>query len=154
VPIGGGGLIAGVAVAVKGLNPRARVYGVQPEGAAAMRRSLDAGHPVQLDSVNTIADGLAAPMAGAMTYDIVRRFVDDVVVISDDTIAEGLRELLVYTKLLAEPAGAAGVAALMSGAIPVKRGERVVCVVSGGNVDLTKLATLLGQDRAKPLGTS
>lgn len=143
VPIGGGGLISGIAVAVKEISPRTRVYGVEPTGAPAMRRSLDAGHPVQLDSVRTIADGLAAPMAGQVNYEIVRRYVDDVVLIDDETIAEGLRELLASTKLLAEGGGAAATAAVLARAIPFPQGARVAAIVSGGNIDLDKLATLL-----------
>src|SRR5262249_2042983 len=81
VPIGGGGLIAGMLVAIKESNPSIRVYGVEPRGAAAMRRSLDAGHAIRLESVSTIADGLAAPMAGDLTYEVVRRYADDVLLI-------------------------------------------------------------------------
>ena len=143
VPIGGGGLISGIAVAVKETSPRTRVYGVEPTGAPSMRMSLDAGHAVRLDSVNTIADGLAAPMAGEVNYEIVRRYVDDVVLIDDDTIAEGVRELLVSTKLLAETGGAAATAAVLAGAIPLAKGSRVATIVSGGNIDLPKLAALL-----------
>jgi threonine dehydratase len=144
VPVGGGGLISGIAVAVKCLAPKARVYGVEPEGAKTMRMSLDAGHPVRADSVKTIADGLAAPMAGTLNYETVKAYVDDIVVISDDAIVHGLRELLTFTKLFVEPAGAAATAALLAGAIPVAPGERVVSIVSGGNVDLEKIAALIG----------
>lgn len=144
VPIGGGGLIAGMLVAIKESNPRIRVYGVEPVGAASMRRSLDEGHAVHLDSVKTVADGLAAPMAGALNYEIVRRYADDVVLVDDDAIADAVRELLTNTKLLAEPAGAAATAAVLSRTIPTTAGQRVAVVVSGGNVDLPKLATLLG----------
>jgi threonine dehydratase len=143
IPIGGGGLIAGMAVAIKESNPRIRVYGVEPSGAPSMRRSLDEGRAVQLDSVKTVADGLAAPMAGRLNYDIVRKYVDDVVLVEDEPIIEGMRELLANTKLLAEPAGAAAVAAVLTRAIPVRDGDRVAAVVSGGNVDLPKLAGLL-----------
>ncbi len=143
VPIGGGGLIAGLLVAIKESNPRIRVYGVEPTGAAAMRRSLDEGRAVQLESVSTIADGLAAPMAGVLNYEVVRRYADDVVLIGDDAIADAVRELLLNTKLLAEPAGAAATAAVLSGVIPVKPGERVAVVLSGGNVDAARLASLL-----------
>ena len=143
VPIGGGGLISGVATAVKEISPRTRVYGVEPKGAASTRMSLDAGHAVRLESLNTIADGLAAPMTGEVNYEIIRRCVDDVVLIDDDVIAQGVRELLVSTKLLAEPAGAAAVAALLARAIPVRENARVAAVVSGGNIELARLATLL-----------
>jgi threonine dehydratase len=142
VPIGGGGLIAGIALAIKETRPSVRVFGVEPEGAPSMRRSLDTGHAVRLDRVQTIADGLAAPMAGELSYAIVKRYVDDVVLVTDDDIAGAMRDLLLSAKLLAEPAGASAVAALLTGKLPVA-GRRVVCVVSGGNVDLTRLKDLL-----------
>jgi threonine dehydratase len=143
IPIGGGGLITGMLVAIKESNPEIRVYGVEPTGAPSMRLSLDQGRAVHLASVNTIADGLAAPMAGELNYEIVRRYVDDVVLIDDATIGAGMRDLLFSAKLLAEPAGAAATAAVLSGAIPLKGGERVAAVVSGGNVDATKLISIL-----------
>jgi threonine dehydratase len=130
-------------VALKESNPKLRVYGVEPEGAPSMRRSLDEGHAVRLDSVNTIADGLAAPMAGELNYEIVRRYADDVVLLGDDEIAAAMRQLLLATKLLTEPAGAAATAAVLSGVLPIHRGERVATVLSGGNIDLAKLAGLL-----------
>jgi threonine dehydratase len=143
VPIGGGGLIAGMLVAIKESNPHIKVYGVEPTGAAAMRRSLDAGRAVHLDSVNTIADGLAAPMAGDITFDVVRRYVDDVVLIDDALIAEAVKDLLFNAKLLAEPAGATATAAILARAIPLRDGARVAAVVSGGNVDGARLGQLL-----------
>lgn len=143
IPIGGGGLISGMVVAIKEMNPKIRVYGVEPTGAPSMRLSLDAGHAVHLQSVNTIADGLAAPMAGELNYEIVRRYLDDVVLIQDDVIADAVRELLSSAKLLAEPAGAAATAAVMTRAIPLRDGERVAAVVSGGNVDMAKLTAIL-----------
>jgi threonine dehydratase len=143
VPIGGGGLIGGIAAAVKALRPSVRVYGVEPQGAAAMRASLDAGRAVRLQTVDTIADGLAAPMAGELTYEAVRQYVDDVVLVTDEEIAFGVRALLSRTKLLAEPAGAAGVAAILARKLPLGAGERVGAVVSGGNVDLARLKELL-----------
>jgi threonine dehydratase len=134
VSIGGGGLIAGVATAVKELKPGARVFGVEPTGAAVMRQSLDAGHPLRLESLKTIADGLAAPMAGNLTYEIVKRYVDDVITVTDEEIMSAMKDILFSAKLLAEGAGAAATAAVLSGRLPVK-GRRVVAVVSGGNVD-------------------
>ena len=142
VPIGGGGLIAGMSVAIKSARPNVRVIGVEPVGAAAMRASLDAGAP-QTVSPNTVADGLAAPMVGDMTFDAVRRFVDDVVLVTDEEILAALRDILTFTKLVVEPAGAAGVAALLTGKIQADRGAHVVAVISGGNVDLDRLKTLL-----------
>lgn len=143
VPIGGGGLIAGVATAVKALDPRVLVYGVEPVGAAVMRHSLDAGRPERLDTLNTIADGLAAPMAGELPYDVVTRCVDDVVLVRDEEIAEAMGALLSRTKLLAEPAGAAATAAVLYGKAPLRPGSVVVAIVSGGNVDLPRLKELL-----------
>jgi threonine dehydratase len=140
VGVGGGGLIAGIAVAVAARRPGARVIGVEPTGAAGMRRALDAGEPVRLERVDTIADGLAAPVAGTNTLEIVRRLVADVVVIDDGLIAEGMRFLAQRAKLVAEPAGAAATGALLAGKIPVRPGERVVSIVSGGNVDLARMA--------------
>jgi threonine dehydratase len=142
VPIGGGGLISGMAVAIKHTKPDVRIIGVEPTGAPTMRNSLDAGSP-QTIPVKTVADGLAAPMVGAMTLEATRRYVDDVVLVTDDEILAALRDLLSYSKLLAEPAGAAAVAALMTGKIPVDRGGQVVAVISGGNVDIERLKTLL-----------
>ena len=144
VPIGGGGLISGVALAVANHSPTARVFGVEPHGACAMRQSLDKGEAVHLDSVDTVADGLGAPMAGELNFEIVRRYVEDVVLVSDAEIQEAMAFILERTKLLAEPAGAAAVAALLAGRIPLAEGGPVVAVLSGGNVDLERLPDLLG----------
>jgi threonine dehydratase len=143
VPIGGGGLISGVATAIKEASPSTRVFGVEPVGAAVMRKSLDTGHAERLEAMSTIADGLAAPMAGELPFDVVRRYVDDVVLVRDEEIVEAMRLLLSRTKLLAEPAGAAATAAVLFGKLPLKPGDRVVSIVSGGNVDLGRLKELL-----------
>lgn len=143
VPIGGGGLIAGVAIAIKELRPSARVFGVEPTGAAVMRQSLDAGRPVRLEKMQTMADGLAAPMAGDMTYPIVRRYVDDVVLVSDEEIMAAMREILFSAKLLAEGGGAAATAAVLAGKLPVA-GRRVVAILSGGNVDASRVKDAIG----------
>jgi len=142
VPIGGGGLVGGVAAAVARLCLDVRLIGVEPEGAAAMRRSLDRGAPVRLEEVDTIADGLGAPMAGERTYPLVARFVDDVVVVPDRAIAHAVRFLLERTKQLVEPGGAAGVAALFEGLVPAGA-DPVVVVLSGGNVDVAELAAIV-----------
>jgi threonine dehydratase len=142
VPIGGGGLIGGIAVAIKEQRPKIRVYGVEPTGAACMRQSLDAGHPVRLESVKTMADGLAAPFAGELTYPIVKRYVDDVVLVTDDQIMAAMREILLSAKLLAEGGGAAATAAVLTGKLPVD-GRRVVAVLSGGNVDPARIKEVL-----------
>ncbi|MEP6689716.1 MAG: threonine/serine dehydratase [Gemmatimonadaceae bacterium] len=139
VPIGGGGLIAGVASGIKQTHPHVRIVGVEPEGAAVMRMSLDAGRPMTIGAMSTIADGLAAPFAGDLPFAIVRDFVDDVVLVTDAEIAGALSLLLTRAKLLAEPAGAAATAALLGNRIPSAAGKRVVSIVSGGNVDPEKL---------------
>ena len=143
IPIGGGGLISGMAIGIKESNPATRVIGVEPTGAAVMRQSLDAGRALRMDAPSSIADGLAAPMAGERNFDAVQRYVDDVVLVSDDEIAEAMRLLLSRCKLLAEGAGAAATAALITGKIPMKGNEHVVAVLSGGNVDLDRLSQLL-----------
>lgn len=143
VPIGGGGLLAGVAAAIRQARPAVVLIGVEPEGAAAMRRSLDAGHPMRLDTLDTIADGLAAPFAGDLTYPIIRDLVDDVVLVTDAEIATAMSLILSRAKLLAEAAGAAATAALLAGKVPQAAGKRAVAVLSGGNIDLERLKALL-----------
>jgi threonine dehydratase len=143
VPVGGGGLLAGIAAAVRALQPRARIYGVEPVGAAALRRGLDAGAPVRLERIDTIADGLSAPATTARVLEQIRATVDDVVLVTDEAIIDALRLLLERCKLLAEPAGAAGLAALLSGVVSVPAGAHVAVVISGGNVDLERLRTFL-----------
>ncbi len=140
VPVGGGGLISGIAVAVAARRPHARVIGVEPEGAPGMRRALDAGKVVHLDTVKTIADGLAPPFAGEHTLAIAQRLVSDVILLSDEEILEGLRFVAARARLLVEPSGAAAVAALLSRKLRARAGERVVAILSGGNVDLSRAA--------------
>jgi threonine dehydratase len=144
VPIGGGGLIAGIATAVKGLKPAARIIGVEPAGSNAMRAALDAGEPVRIDPVS-IADGLNAPFAGDNTLPIVRALVDEVVLVTEDEIADATRFLYGRAKLACEPAGAAATAALLARKVPHQQGESIVAVVSGGNVaPATAVAILAG----------
>lgn len=141
VPIGGGGQIAGIAGALAATGRLGRgpgswsVFGVEPAGAAAMRRSLDEGGAAHLERVDTIADGLAAPMAGRLNYRYVADFVEDVVIVSDEEILAAMRLLITRAKLVVEPSGAAAVAAIMYGRVPVASGDRVVALVTGGNVD-------------------
>ena len=142
VPIGGGGLIAGVAVAIKSLRPDVQIIGVEPEGAPTMKKSLEAGKPTTI-SPKTVADGLAAPMVGTMTLEAVQRFVDAVVLVSDDEILSAMRDLISYAKLVVEPAGAAAVAAVLTRKVAFDRGARVAAIISGGNVDLERLKSLL-----------
>ncbi len=141
VPIGGGGLASGVAAAVKRMLPRALVVGVEPEGAASMRRALDAGGPTLLSGIDTIADGLAPVMAGELTFEHARELLDDVVAVEDDAILEATRLLVVRQKLVVEFSGAASTAALLSGVVEA-RDARVAIVVSGGNLDPGLLARL------------
>jgi threonine dehydratase len=143
VPIGGGGLIAGVAVAIKESNPAIRVIGVEPMAATVMRQSVDAGRALRVVPNPTIADGLAAPMAGERNFEIVQRYVDDIVLVSEEEIVHAMQMLLSRCKLLAEGAGAAATAALLAGKIPLKGTEKVVAVLSGGNVDLERLSGAL-----------
>lgn len=143
VPIGGGGLISGVATALKGQRPQVRVIGVEPVGAPTMHQSLRQGAPALLDNIDTIAEGLAAPFVGQLNLEHVQKYVDDVVLVSDQELAEALRMILARCKVLAEPAGAAGFAALLSRKVSVPQGARVVCVLSGGNVDAERLKQFL-----------
>jgi threonine dehydratase len=143
VCVGGGGLLAGIAVAAKSLRPDIRVVGVEPEGAPAVTRSLAAGYPVTIEKIATIADGLSAPFAAPTSQRLIERYVDDVVLVTDDEILTALRLILERTKLLVEPAGAAAVAALLTGKAGTIRGSRTVATLSGGNVDFERLKHLL-----------
>ena len=143
VPVGGGGLIAGVAAAVKTLVPDARVIGVEPEGAAGMTESLRRGEPVRLDRLDTIADGLAAPFAGRRNYYHVRDLVDEMVLVTDAEIIAAIQILIERCKIVPEPAGAAAVAALLSGKITPPPESTTVAVISGGNIDRSRLSKIL-----------
>ena len=136
VPIGGGGLAAGVAAAVKQTRPDVRVIGVEPVGAAAMRASLDAGHPVTLPKTATVADGLMPVRPGDLTYDLVSRLADDIVTVDDDEIIDAVRWTFNRAKVVAEPSGAASVAAVLSGKADAR--QRIdgpaIAILSGGNV--------------------
>ncbi|MCH8904744.1 MAG: pyridoxal-phosphate dependent enzyme [Bacteroidetes bacterium] len=139
---GGGALISGIAIAVKEQNPNIKIYGVEPEGANAMQQSLAAGEPLHLDKVGSIADGLAPPMAGKVPFEIIKDYVETVVTVSEEEIAAAVKDLLATSKLLVEPAGAAATAAIFSNKLPLSKGERVVSILSGGNIDLNKLSEL------------
>jgi threonine dehydratase len=143
VPVGGGGLISGIAAAVKSARPKVRVIGVEPTGADGVSRGLAAGRPVTLDRTTTIADGLAAPFAGEHTLRHIRQLVDDIVLVDDEAIVAGLRLIMQRCKLAAEPSGAAPLAALLSEALSLPRASVVACMVSGGNVDLDTLKRIL-----------
>jgi threonine dehydratase len=135
VPVGGGGLISGIASTIKLLRPNTQVIGVEPTGAAVIVRSLQAGSPQRLDRPMSVADGLCAPFAGEHTFAHIRERVDQVVLVEDDAIMRALRSLIERAKLAPEPAGAASLAAIQSGAVRLRPKARVVCVVSGGNAE-------------------
>ena len=143
VGVGGGGLISGIATAIKAKKPAVKIFGVEPEGASAMTQSLQRGEPVRLDRVNTIADGLAAPFAGKHTLAHVQAYVDDMVIVSDQEIVEAMGLIMERCKVVAEPAAASTLAALFSGKINLPKEATVVCMLSGGNVDRERLKNLL-----------
>lgn len=148
VPVGGGGLISGVAFAIKSLNPSVKVYGVQAEGAPSMVDSLHEGHRVHLDNVGTIADGIAVKEPGENTYALCRKYVDDIVTVSDVETAAAILTLIENNKIVAEGAGAVSVAAAMFNKVPIK-GKKVVCLVSGGNIDVTMVHRIIMRGLAK-----
>ncbi len=142
VGVGGGGLISGVSAAIREQRPAVRVYGVEPTDAAAMTLALEAGSPVQIQP-RTVADGLAAPFAGNLTLAMCRRYLEGIVILTDAEILSGVRFAAERMKQVLEPAGAAALAAVLHGRIPIKDGERVAVVASGGNVDIARLGELL-----------
>lgn len=143
VPIGGGGLISGVAYTIKQINPNCKVYGVQAQGAPSMENSINDGQIETLPKVQTIADGIAVKTPGNLTYDLVKEYVDGIVTVSDDEIALAILTLLEQQKLIAEGAGAVPVAAVLAGKIPDIDGKNICCLVSGGNVDVTVLSRVI-----------
>jgi threonine dehydratase len=139
VPIGGGGLISGVATALKSCNPKIKVIGVESSGAPAMTRSVREGRLITLDSVDCIIDGLRVKRVGEKTFDIVRQHVDELVTLPDEQIFEAVVWIMSHLKVVPEGAAAAPVGALLQGLIHAPRGTRTVCVLSGGNVNLEQL---------------
>lgn len=142
VPIGGGGLIAGIAFTMKNLNPNVKIYGVQAAGAPSMLRSITDGEMEELDDVSTIADGIAVKKPGDLTFSLCQQYVDEIVTVSDDEISAAILALMEQQKLVTEGAGAVSVAAVMFNKIPVK-GKKVACLLSGGNVDVTILSRVI-----------
>jgi len=142
VPIGGGGLISGVSMAVKNLKPSVKVIGVESSGAPGMRDSVAAGHVVTLDRVDCIIDGLRVKRVGETTFEVVRRFVDEIVTLPDEKMFEAMIWVMSHAKLVVEGAAAAPVAALLNGLVGAPKGSKVVCVLSGGNVNLDQLKGL------------
>jgi threonine dehydratase len=142
VPIGGGGLISGISAAVKRERPEIRVFGVESADGPAMKRSVEAGELVTLEHCDTVIDGLRVKRVGVHTFDLVSRFVDEIVAVPDDVIFENVLWTMERCKLVVEGAAAAPVAALRSGLVQAPPGTKVACVLSGGNLDLSQLRGL------------
>lgn len=142
VPIGGGGLISGVAFAIKQLNPKVKVYGVQAQGAASMFNSIQDNQIECLESVSTIADGIAVKEPGDLTFELVNKYVDDIVTVNDDEISTAILTLMEQQKLVVEGAGAVAVAAVLFDKLPLKD-KKVACLLSGGNIDVTILSRVI-----------
>lgn len=136
VPVGGGGLIAGIATAVKLMQPNCKVYGVEPTGADSMKRSLEAGEPQSIDKVRSIADSLGAPYALPYTFGLTQEYVDEIVLVEDDELRQGMRRLYEGLKLAVEPAGAASTAALCGPLLERLRGQRVGLIICGTNISV------------------
>ena len=141
-PIGGGGLISGVSMAVKAINPAVRVVGVESSGAPGMHNSVAAGHVVSLDRVDCIIDGLRVKRVGETTFEVVRQFVDEIVTLPDEQIFDAMLWTMSHAKLVVEGAAASPVGALLQGLVKAPKGSKVVCVLSGGNVNLEQLRGL------------
>ena len=148
VPVGGGGLISGVAFAIKALKPSCKVYGVQASGAPSMYNSLEHRRCEQLESVSTVADGIAVKAPGDLTYDLCSRYVDEIVTVTDDEIATAILTLIEQQKLIAEGAGAVSVAAALFNKVDIK-GKKAICLVSGGNIDVTILSRIISRGLLK-----
>ena len=144
VPIGGGGLIAGVAYAIKQLKPECKVYGVQSQGAGSMYQSFINKKVLELPTVNTFADGTAVKKPGDLTFELCQKYVDDIITVTDDEIASAILALMEKQKIVAEGAGALSVAAAMFDKLPIK-GKKTVCVVSGGNIDVNIISRVINR---------
>ncbi len=145
VPVGGGGLVSGVAFAVKSLNPKIRVYGVQSSGAPSMLNSLEHRKIETLASVSTVADGIAVKEPGHKTFELCSKYVDGVVSVTDDQVSAAILALIEKQKMIAEGAGAVSLAAVLFGKIPDVKGKKVVCLISGGNIDVTILSRVISR---------
>ena len=148
VPIGGGGLISGVAFAIKHLNPNVKIYGVQASGAPSMLNSIEHNKIEQMGFVRTIADGIAVKEPGEHTFEYCKKYVDEIVTVNDDEISTAILALIEQHKLIAEGAGAVAVAAAMFNKVPIK-GKKAICLVSGGNIDVTILSRVIGRGLQK-----
>lgn len=144
VPVGGGGLISGVAYALKSLKPDVKVYGVQAQGAPSMLRSIERAQRECLSSVSTVADGIAVKEPGEHTFELCNKYVDGIVTVTEDEICAAILALMEQQKLIAEGAGAVSVAAAMFNKVPIA-GKKTICIVSGGNIDVTILSRVIGR---------
>lgn len=145
VPVGGGGLLSGIATALRHYRPNSKIFGIEPETAAAMRYAWDQGKPAKLDSVETCAKSLAPAIVGEHTYEITRKHVDDILTVSEDAIARGVRHCLTSAKLYVEPGGAVGISALLEGLLDdhIPDEGDIVVVISGGNMSVDELKAML-----------
>ncbi|MFG5918955.1 threonine ammonia-lyase [Sneathia vaginalis] len=144
VPVGGGGLLSGIAVAVKSINPNIKVYGVEANGAASMKESVSNKKIIQLKSCHTIADGIAVAKVGDKTFEIVQKYVDKIISVSEEEITSAILFLLEKSKVVAEGAGATSLAGLLSNQVDVK-GKKVCCVISGGNIDINNVEKIINK---------
>ena len=144
VPVGGGGILSGIALAVKSINPNIKVIGVEAENASSMKKALEVGKPIFIDDCKTIADGIAVAKVGDITYELVKKYVDEIITVSDDDIAQALLFLLEKAKVVAEGAGATSLAGLMSLKIDIK-GKTACCVISGGNIDVNNIEKIVNK---------
>ena len=148
VPVGGGGLISGVAFALKSLKPEIKIYGVQSVGAPSMQKAIHDQKIETLPTVKTIADGIAVKRPGDLTYEMVQKYFDEIVTVTDDEVSTAILELIEQQKMIAEGAGAVSVAAAMFHKVPIE-GKNVVCLVSGGNIDVTILSRVIDRGLRK-----
>ncbi len=149
VAIGGGGLASGVACAIKSVKPDCKVYGVQAAGAPSMYDSINKGEIIELESVSTIADGIAVKKPGDLTFEMCKKYLDGVVTVTEDEIATAILTLMETQKTVAEGAGASSVAAVMFDKVPEVKGKNIVCVISGGNIDVSILSRVITKGLTK-----
>jgi threonine dehydratase len=143
VPVGGGGMISGIAIAIKEVRPDVRIVGIEAEAAASARASREAGAVVRITHSDTLADGIATKRIGDLTFPIIERYVDDLVAVGEDEIAAAILMLLERRKTVVEGAGAVSVAALLAGRLTLREGETVVAVLSGGNIDINMISRII-----------
>ncbi|MCD6502678.1 MAG: threonine ammonia-lyase [Euryarchaeota archaeon] len=143
VPIGGGGLISGIAIAIKAVNPKIKVIGVQSKGAPSMKLSVEKGHVIELETINTIAEGIAVRRPGELTFKIISELVDDIVLVSDDDLKDTIYLLLTRNKLVGEPAGVAGLAAILFADLGIPKGAKIITLISGGNIGMDLLLNII-----------